>query len=132
MNKKKQTKNAKFKQQFFDNAYASALKHHANVNHADKTDNQYAQIINATSDQFLETPKWRELRTQVIAKYGNKCVKCDFVGTEKHPIHIDHIKPRKLYPELALSFDNLQPLCGKCNKSKGNKTDIDYREKTTM
>jgi len=42
-------------------------------------------------------------------------------------IHVDHIKPRSLFPKLELVFDNMQVLCKKCNLDKGNKNDIDYR-----
>ena len=41
--------------------------------------------------------------------------------------NVDHIKPRSKYPELSLVFDNLQVLCGACNKGKGNKYQTDYR-----
>ena len=44
-----------------------------------------------------------------------------------HGINVDHIKPRKFFPELALDFDNLQILCGRCNKAKGNRHHTDYR-----
>ena len=40
---------------------------------------------------------------------------------KKTPCNIDHIKPRKFFPELALDILNLQLLCAKCNKRKGNK-----------
>lgn len=33
---------------------------------------------------------------------------------------LDHIKPRRLFPELALVVENLQVLCGDCNEGKGN------------
>ena len=42
-------------------------------------------------------------------------------------IHVDHIKPRSIYPDLALTYDNLQLLCEDCNLGKGNKCEIDWR-----
>jgi hypothetical protein len=77
--------------------------------------------IKVTSIDFIRSPQWRELRQRAIAKYGSTCVKCGRVGSKRYPINIDHIKPRKYYPELALDINNLQPLCGGCNKRKGNK-----------
>ena len=76
------------------------------------------------SPSFLRSPEWRELRRLAIAKYGSTCVKCGKVGTKNSPINIDHIKPRKYFPELALDITNLQPLCGGCNKRKGNRVDV--------
>jgi 5-methylcytosine-specific restriction endonuclease McrA len=43
-------------------------------------------------------------------------------------IHVDHIKPRSLYPELALEFSNLQVLCMDCNQGKSNRDFTDWRE----
>ena len=42
-------------------------------------------------------------------------------------IHVDHIKPRSKFPELALEFDNLQILCDDCNIGKCNKYEDDWR-----
>ena len=42
-------------------------------------------------------------------------------------MNVDHIRPRKTHPELALAFENLQVLCGLCNKGKGNWCDDDMR-----
>ena len=35
-------------------------------------------------------------------------------------VHVDHIKPRRLFPSLALVESNLQVLCEVCNHGKGN------------
>jgi 5-methylcytosine-specific restriction endonuclease McrA len=43
-------------------------------------------------------------------------------------INVDHIKPRKLFPHLALSLDNLQTLCSPCNHGKGNWDMTDWRD----
>ena len=82
---------------------------------------EVVEHIGIKSPKFLTSPEWRALRKLAIAKYGSTCVKCGRVGSKKYPINIDHIKPRKYYPELAMDINNLQPLCGSCNKRKGNK-----------
>lgn len=42
-------------------------------------------------------------------------------------MNVDHIKPRRAFPALALVFDNLQVLCGTCNKGKSNSDAVDLR-----
>lgn len=42
-------------------------------------------------------------------------------------LNVDHVKPRKFYPELALDLDNLQVLCALCNHGKGNSDATDWR-----
>jgi 5-methylcytosine-specific restriction endonuclease McrA len=41
--------------------------------------------------------------------------------------HVDHIKPRKTHPHLALDFDNLQILCEDDNHGKANWDSTDWR-----
>lgn len=92
-----------------------------------KSANEIAEMLRPSGDTFLQSTAWKELRRKVIEKFGAKCLCCGHIPNIPEKINIDHIKPRKLFPELALVFDNLQPLCGRCNKAKGNKHQTDYR-----
>jgi 5-methylcytosine-specific restriction endonuclease McrA len=74
-------------------------------------------------DPFYATREWRQIRYKVLLQYGGKCQCCGSLG----PLNVDHIKPRKLYPKLALSFKNLQVLCADCNTGKGNIDQTDWR-----
>lgn len=86
--------------------------------------NEIAAIVRNTGQEMLRSAEWKELRSRVVAKYGPRCMKC-----RRHacPPTVDHIKPRALFPELTWIFDNLQVLCGPCNKAKGNMDWTDYR-----
>lgn len=79
-------------------------------------------------DSFYTTPEWRALRYAKLKMSGGGCEACGR-SRKKHGvvIHIDHIKPRSKYPELALSLDNLQLLCEDCNLGKSNKDETDWR-----
>ena len=90
------------------------------------SDNEVALAIRKSSDGFLESKEWKDLRLIALEKYGLVCMCCGRDNSRKFPINVDHVKPRKFFPELALDITNLQVLCGPCNKRKGNKT-IDYR-----
>lgn len=76
-------------------------------------------------DLFYTTRPWLKLRFLVLEKRGRKCECC---GTTNAVFHVDHIKPRSKYPELALSEDNLQVLCASCNAGKGNWSETDFRK----
>lgn len=82
----------------------------------------------APKDKFLTSPEWRALRGKVLDKHGPRCMCCGYIpeGERQHP-NVDHIKPRKLFPELALEESNLQVLCSRCNQKKGNSHQTDYR-----
>lgn len=77
--------------------------------------------------KFYQTPEWRGLRYATLEKYGNKCQACGRSPNNGTIIHVDHIKPRSYYPELALDPDNLQILCEDCNIGKSNRFKKDWR-----
>lgn len=85
------------------------------------TDNEIANLMCRSTDTFLTSKAWKDLRKQAIKKYGSTCVFCGAEQTKFNRVNIDHIKPRKYFPHLALDINNLQPLCAPCNKKKGNK-----------
>ena len=87
---------------------------------ANLSDNEIALKLRKSSDGFLKSKEWKELRLKALDLYGFVCIKCKRDNSREYPINIDHIKPRKFFPELALDITNLQPLCGPCNKKKGN------------
>lgn len=79
------------------------------------------------SDAFLNTYEWRRVRMEAIKKYGARCQCCGAVPGNGIIINVDHIKPRRLYPDLALDITNLQILCNVCNHGKGNWDMTDWR-----
>ena len=84
------------------------------------------ELLGRGEPSFYLTPEWYTLRCKILRMYGSKCMKC---GSVKN-IAVDHIKPRSLYPDLALCEDNMQVLCRRCNSSKSNRHETDYRNKT--
>lgn len=89
--------------------------------------NEIAAKIKNSGNDFLNSAAWKALRRAVVAQYGRKCMACGTTPKNPRMTHVDHIKPRKTHPELTMSFDNLQVLCCRCNKAKGNKHSRDYR-----
>lgn len=80
------------------------------------------------SDSFLNSFEWRKVRMMAIKKYGAKCMCCGATPDTGAVINVDHIKPRKLWPSLALDINNLQILCHDCNHGKGNWDTTDWRK----
>jgi 5-methylcytosine-specific restriction endonuclease McrA len=84
------------------------------------SNNDVAKFVFKSTDTFLYSQEWKSIRKQAIELYGTTCVKCGAEQTKFKKVNIDHIKPRKYFPHLALDISNLQPLCPPCNKRKGN------------
>lgn len=76
---------------------------------------------------FLLSYEWRTLRMQVLVKRGPRCECCGATPKDGIRINVDHIKPRRKHPELALVESNLQVLCDVCNQGKGNWNETDWR-----
>lgn len=83
--------------------------------------------VDVTTTAFLDTYEWRKLRMEALKKYGPKCVCCGATPQTGAVMNVDHIKPRKLWPSLALDISNLQILCHECNHGKGNWDQTDWR-----
>lgn len=83
--------------------------------------------VDPNSPEFLSSYEWRTLRMEVLTKYGSRCMCCGATPDDGLRMHVDHIKPRKKYPGLALIFDNLQVLCEVCNHGKSNWDETDWR-----
>ncbi len=82
------------------------------------------KLKNNFSNDFYNSREWKELRYKAIRTYGRVCMAC---GQTNGVMHVDHIKPRSMYPELQLDFSNLQILCADCNLGKSNKFEDDFR-----
>jgi diadenosine tetraphosphate (Ap4A) HIT family hydrolase/5-methylcytosine-specific restriction endonuclease McrA len=65
------------------------------------------------------------LRFQALKAAGGRCALCGATRDER-PLDIDHIVPRSRKGQNTL--DNLQVLCSKCNRAKGNRDRADFRE----
>lgn len=85
--------------------------------------------INLDPEVFYKSWRWRELRLIVLDACGRYCCSC---GKSPRPdnkvvLHVDHVKPLRSYPKLALDISNLQVLCEDCNQGKSWYHSNDYR-----
>jgi len=90
-----------------------------------RTDSKHESFVK--SDEFLQSYEWRRVRMEVLKRDGRKCACCGASPETGAVMNVDHIKPRKTHPELALDKNNLQVLCGDCNHGKGNWDSTDWR-----
>ncbi len=74
--------------------------------------------------RLIDNPVPDSLRYKVLKKSNYRC---DLCGATKYdrPLDVDHIIPRSRKGKTV--EENLQVLCSKCNRSKSNKDDTDFR-----
>ncbi len=65
------------------------------------------------------------IRYQVLKESGGRCALCGITKNDS-PLDVDHIIPRSRGG--SSEKENLQVLCIKCNRSKGNKDKTDFRK----
>ncbi len=85
------------------------------------------QGLDPRKDEFLSSYRWRKLRYEALKLNNGCCCLCSRGRPHGVVLHVDHIKPRRTHPELALVLDNLQVLCEDCNHGKGNWDSTDWR-----
>jgi hypothetical protein len=78
-------------------------------------------------DPFFSSPEWRRVRYEALKGADGVCQCCGAPPQRDKPLHVDHIKPRSRFPDLALDPDNLQVLCVDCNLGKGASDQTDWR-----
>jgi hypothetical protein len=77
------------------------------------------------SNSYMSSANWKYLRETVLKIQGDRCLCC---GKASKNMHIDHIKPKSIYPHLEFMVDNLQVLCPDCNRAKSYTRETDYRK----
>jgi 5-methylcytosine-specific restriction endonuclease McrA len=79
------------------------------------------------SNEFLSSIEWKRLRFAKMSTSNGRCACCGRTKDDDIYLTVDHIKPRRLFPELALDENNLQILCNICNEGKGNLSTQDFK-----
>lgn len=87
---------------------------------------------NPPPTNFYQRQEWFAIRYLVMQRDRFECVACG--KSKKHgvKIHVDHIKPLSIYPEMALSMINLQTMCNTCNEGKSNVHQDDLRHNSIV
>lgn len=83
------------------------------------------EVRRFSDKNFYRSREWREMRLAVLTA-NRACKLCGASPLTGAVLHIDHIKPRSLWPELSLEMSNLQVLCSVCNIAKSNIIDGKY------
>jgi len=85
------------------------------------------KLVEKPAVGFYSSDEWREVRYRALKLHGGACQCCGARGSRQSPLHVDHIKPRSKFPELALDINNLQVLCADCNLGKRAWDQTDWR-----
>lgn len=85
--------------------------------------------LNVPIFQFMRKNISAKTRYEIIKRDGGKCVVCGRTPEDGIKLQVDHIKPVSKYPELQLDTNHMQTFCDECNIGKGNRDEIDWRNR---
>mgnify|MGYP001594291912 CR=1 FL=1 len=77
---------------------------------------------------FYTSERWIYLRYRVLDRSNGRCELCGRGKGEGAILHVDHIKPKSVFPELQYKIENLQVLCNFCNIGKADGEPTDWRK----
>ena len=61
------------------------------------------------------------IKTALLKMTHGKCCYCEKkVGVGFTDMHVEHFKPKSLYPMEVINWNNLLPACSDCNRNKSN------------
>ena len=75
-----------------------------------------------SSEEKRKHEKWRhpEIKSALVEETKAKCAYCEgYIEDVSFP-HVEHIKPKSKFPELAHLWENLTIACAACNIAKGD------------
>ena len=86
-----------------------------------------AMQIDAKS--FYASWEWKEARFVALKRHGRRCQCCGWSPSDSATgrLVVDHIKPIRTHPHLALDPENHQVLCEDCNMGTSYKHTDDFR-----
>jgi len=88
----------------------------------------------AIKAEFYASWEWTTLRMKALKANGGRCECCGATSKDiglngqRVRLHVDHIKPLSKHWGMRLDAENLQVLCGECNKGKGAWDETDWRK----
>lgn len=84
---------------------------------------KYVRDDSEPPDSIVLRYKNPEIKQAVKEDSTEKCIYCESKVTPTYYGDIEHLKPKKKYPELTFEWSNLGFVCAQCNNKKRDKYD---------
>lgn len=78
----------------------------------------YKNIPNEIKQKLLAPYRNPDIQNALSDSSHGKCAFCESRPSESGYMEVEHLIPKSIYPEYAFEWDNLFPICRKCNGDK--------------
>ncbi len=98
----------------------------------DRPDELTYEVQKKLTDQYKENTKravWKKtyIIESLLQSSHRKCCYCECrLNVAGNYMEVEHFKPKSIFPDLVVDWDNLLPSCKRCN---GNKSSFDTNKK---
>lgn len=80
----------------------------------------YSNIPKVEKEKLLRFYRLKDIQNELSNASYNKCAFCECIPSEGGNLEVEHFAPKSLYHKLAFEWNNLLPICRKCNDSKSD------------
>lgn len=80
----------------------------------------YSKIPSDIKERILRNYRNDEIKQKLIESSHGKCAFCESMPSESGNIEVEHFQPKSIYHNLTFDWDNLLPVCRKCNEAKSD------------
>lgn len=113
----------------YDRDHRALMKNTEIISFSQRISNKEQAKTKALSSDFYTSREWRQIRYAALKKYNGTCLCCGrSPAIHGVVLHVDHILPKSIRPDLALTLSNLQVLCEDCNLGKSNHDSVAWEQ----
>ncbi|MDD5216360.1 MAG: HNH endonuclease domain-containing protein, partial [Methylococcales bacterium] len=88
---------------------------------AQLTDELVAELTQKYKDDGTDVWKQKYIVDALLKMSADKCCFCETkLQEESKYMEVEHFHPKSLYPDEVMSWENLLPICKRCNGKKSN------------
>jgi hypothetical protein len=99
---------------------------HFDVRVRQRGSNFLASVPSPTEKQWKSHRYWSEVSDDIYALYGGICAySCHWISPDTGWRHVEHFKPKAIFPQLAYEWSNYRLASGILNERKGIKEVLD-------
>lgn len=76
----------------------------------------YKDVPKIVREKYIQ----KDIKDSLLTECHNKCMYCESDISGAGDYHIEHYRPKSIYPNKSFDWSNLGIACPKCNRNKGD------------